>query len=444
MLEVTLTVRSRRETQRVSLSGSRLTMGRGDDALLRIDDPGLSRLHASINSDGQKVWILDEGSINGSFVNGEAVPGVGRPLADGDEITIGNDTAIMVSITEAAGPGAVSKEKPLFAPAMVSVPLTIVGLLLVALIGSRLFSGFGGDLGQPVDVKSAESGGVSSTSDPTGKGAGLDAPGAPNDPRPSSVAGQPSDSPPIPIEQARRKFYREMTDQERTDVIDKAAQKITMSMSNSTRPEVFDPFVLAQIKRWVDSYAAGRKKSGLWGVDVGIIFKRATEYAPYISRCFNQQDVPPIIGLYIVWIETAYVNVSYENKAQAMGLFQFIPGTARLYGIDPAQRTNVEKMAPAAALYMKQRIAYFGGDAKGVALAIANYNRGGTPADLRTTIDRENPDRSFWTLMANKEKLNHYFQNENVDYVPRFFAAAIVGENPRVFGVDMNPISSYR
>lgn len=419
-------------------------MGRGDDAGLRIDDPGLSRLHASINSDGHKVWILDEGSINGSLVNGEGVPAAGRPLSDGDEITIGDDTAIIVSIAEAGEPAALRKEKPIFATAMVTVPMTLAGVLLIAVIGSRMFSGFGGDLSQPVDAKTTGSAGTSSASDPAERSAGLQAPGTPGDAGRSLDSRKPADSPPIQNEQARRKLYREMTDQERTDFIDKASQKITMSISNSTRPEVFDQFVLTQIKRWVDSYAAGRKTSGLWGVDVSIIFKRAAEYAPYISRCFNQQDVPPIIGLYIVWIETAYVNVNYENKAKAMGLFQFIPGTARQYGVDPSQRTNVEKMAPAAALYMKQRIAHFGGDAKGVALAIANYNRGGTPKDLRTTIDSENPDRSFWTLMANKEKLNHYFQNENVDYVPRFFAAAIVGENPRVFGVDTNPISSVR
>jgi hypothetical protein len=55
----------------------------------------------------------------------------------------------------------------------------------------------------------------------------------------------------------------------------------------------------------------------------------------------------------------------------------------------------------------------------------------------------ENPERSFWTLVAHEEMLSDQFQRENIKYVPHFFAAAIVGENPRVFGVDMLPISSY-
>lgn len=438
MLEVTLTVRSRLGARSVLLTEPRLTIGRGDAAMLSIDDPGLSRVHASINSDVGKVWILDEGSINGSFVNGEAVPSTGRPLADGDEITIGNDTIILVSVIQTGEAGAVNKRKALLGTPMVSVSLIIVGLLVVALIGSQLFSGFAGDLGAGMKNTEAE---IRSVPDSVKTGADSEA--LPDGSQPSSDTGQPPDLPPIPPEQARRRSYREMTDLERIDFIDKESQKITMRISNSTRPEVFDQFVLRAIKRWVDSYAASRGNTGLWGVSSGVILKRAIQYAPYISRCFNQEDMPPIIGLYIVWIETAYVNVAFENKAHAMGLFQFIPDTARAYGVDPSQRTNVEKMAPAAARYLKQRIARFGGDAKGVALAIANYNRGGTPEDLRKTIDKDSSDRSFWTLMANKEKLNHYFQNENVDYVPRFFAGAIVGENPHVFNVDMNPLSSY-
>lgn len=440
MLEVTLTVRSRLESRSVLLTEPRLTIGRGDAAMLSIDDPGLSRVHASINSDAGKVWILDEGSINGSFVNGEAVPGTGRPLADGDEITIGNDTTIVVSVTQTGEVGAVNKRESWLGKPMVSVPLIIVGLLVVALIGSQLFSGFAGDLGRQASTKNTEAE-TRSVPDPVETDADSEA--LPAGSQPSSDARQQSDPPPIPLEQARRQSYREMTDLERIDFIDKEAQKITMRISNSTRPEVFDQFVLRAIKKWVDSYAASRGSTGLWGVSSGIILKRAIQYAPYISRCFNQEDMPPIIGLYIVWIETAYVNIAFENKAHAMGLFQFIPDTARAYGVDPSERTNVEKMAPAAARYLKQRIARFGGDAKGVALAIANYNRGGTPEDLRRTIDKDSSDRSFWTLMANKEKLNHYFQNENVDYVPRFFAAAIVGENPHVFSADMNPLSSY-
>ena len=56
-------------------------------------------------------------------------------------------------------------------------------------------------------------------------------------------------------------------------------------------------------------------------------------------------------------------------------------------------------------------------------------------------------NRSFWTLVANKNVMEgnaaKQFSNENIKYVPKFFAAAIVGENPQDFGVNLQPLSTY-
>jgi hypothetical protein len=49
--------------------------------------------------------------------------------------------------------------------------------------------------------------------------------------------------------------------------------------------------------------------------------------------------------------------------------------------------------------------------------------------------------RNFWTLFANRHKLDATFQNESVGYVPAFFAAAIIGENPSAFSLNMPPLS---
>ncbi len=46
--------------------------------------------------------------------------------------------------------------------------------------------------------------------------------------------------------------------------------------------------------------------------------------------------------------------------------------------------------------------------------------------------------------MANANSLDQEFQTEDIKYVPKFFAAAIVGENPQSFGVDMAPLSAYK
>ena len=69
-----------------------ITIGRGTDADLRINDPGISRLHAEIRVSGsgpaQQVDIVDLGSTNGIVINGEKVRhGV---LTDGTRIQIGS------------------------------------------------------------------------------------------------------------------------------------------------------------------------------------------------------------------------------------------------------------------------------------------------------------------------------------------------------------------
>jgi hypothetical protein len=38
--------------------------------------------------------------------------------------------------------------------------------------------------------------------------------------------------------------------------------------------------------------------------------------------------------------------------------------------------------------------------------------------------------------------MDEYFREETVKYVPKFFAAAIVGENPQTFGLPIPPLST--
>lgn len=70
-----------------------LTMGRDTDNTLPMpDDTTVSRRHARIEaiSEGKGFQIVDEGSSNGTYVNGQRLPaGQARPLIVGDEIQIG-------------------------------------------------------------------------------------------------------------------------------------------------------------------------------------------------------------------------------------------------------------------------------------------------------------------------------------------------------------------
>ena len=83
-----------------------VVVGRGNNAELRIDDPGISRRHAQISlseaDGGTVVTVSDLGSTNGVILNGQRVDNASR-VTDGSEIRLGN-TVIVIRITPHATP----------------------------------------------------------------------------------------------------------------------------------------------------------------------------------------------------------------------------------------------------------------------------------------------------------------------------------------------------
>ncbi|MFO7251248.1 MAG: DUF3662 and FHA domain-containing protein [Actinomycetes bacterium] len=67
-------------------------LGRGTDCDLRLVDPGVSRHHAELRVEGQQVILVDLGSTNGTFVNGQPVRRV--ELTDGTRVTLGRTTLV--------------------------------------------------------------------------------------------------------------------------------------------------------------------------------------------------------------------------------------------------------------------------------------------------------------------------------------------------------------
>jgi two-component system, cell cycle response regulator len=74
------------------LKGDRQVLGRGERTDIRVLDDGVSREHAAVERDGGKVVLVDLGSTNGTFCNGNRV--ARQDLTDGDKISIGATTIL--------------------------------------------------------------------------------------------------------------------------------------------------------------------------------------------------------------------------------------------------------------------------------------------------------------------------------------------------------------
>lgn len=72
---------------RFLLDGELSTVGRHPEADIFLDDVTVSRKHAQFRRDGEGFQVVDSGSLNGTYVNGDRVDAV--RLRTGSEVRIG-------------------------------------------------------------------------------------------------------------------------------------------------------------------------------------------------------------------------------------------------------------------------------------------------------------------------------------------------------------------
>lgn len=71
----------------VSLHANRYTLGRASSCDVMLNDASVSREHATIVRRAERFWVVDLGSLNGTFVNGKQT--AEHPLNPGDQICLG-------------------------------------------------------------------------------------------------------------------------------------------------------------------------------------------------------------------------------------------------------------------------------------------------------------------------------------------------------------------
>ncbi len=175
-------------------------------------------------------------------------------------------------------------------------------------------------------------------------------------------------------------------------------------------------------------------------------------YDRLITQSMLDQHLPPQF-YYLALQESGFDTALCGPPTRfgiAKGMWQFIPTTAIHYGLrtgplvqiartDPRdERHLAEKSTLAAAAYIRD-IYDTEAQASGL-LVLASYNWG--PNAVRGLIRElpENPrQRNFWSLLqAYHDKIPH----QTYDYVYFIFSAAVIGENPRLFGFSFDKLQT--
>lgn len=183
----------------------------------------------------------------------------------------------------------------------------------------------------------------------------------------------------------------------------------------SSRLAVLDrntPFNLvynSTVQGFIDLYAARRR-------DISTKVLGMSElYFPMIEEYLAKYEIP-LEMKYLSIVESA-LNPVAISRAGAGGLWQFMVGTGKMYGLDVSsyqdERFDPYKSTDAACRYLKSLYKTFGN----WELALAAYNSG--PGNVNKAIRRSGGKKDFWAIKA-------FLPKETQGYVPAFIAVNYV------------------
>lgn len=164
-----------------------------------------------------------------------------------------------------------------------------------------------------------------------------------------------------------------------------------------------------------------------------IWLERMKRYEDMIRAELVEQGLPGDL-VYLALIESGFSNTAV-SRARATGMWQFMRGTARMYGLRMDswvdERRDPFKATSAAARHLRDLRDRFGS----IYLAAAAYNAGGGKVSrglARLPEDDEdslNSDATFFRLSDTR-----HLRQETRDYVPKLIAAAIIAKEPERYG----------
>ncbi len=166
-----------------------------------------------------------------------------------------------------------------------------------------------------------------------------------------------------------------------------------------------------------------------WQSNMILLMKRAGKFLPTIEKILIEQGVPEDFK-YLAMAESGLLNV--VSPAGARGFWQFMPGTAKDYGLevskDVDERYHLEKSTLAAAKYLKTAFGKFGNWTS----VAASYNMG--IAGIGKRKEEQNQSDYF----------NLHLVEETSRYLFRILAFKEIFENPVNYGFDLSEDAVYK
>jgi membrane-bound lytic murein transglycosylase D len=166
------------------------------------------------------------------------------------------------------------------------------------------------------------------------------------------------------------------------------------------------------------NYYQGRGRSTM---ESGL--RRSGQYMKLARQIFKEEGVPVDIT-WLGQVESAW-RPKAVSWAAASGLWQFIPGTGRQFGLRQTayidERNSFEQATRASAKYLKSLATRYNGNWE---LAMAAYNTGA--GNIDRAISRAGT-ANFWTIYP-------YIAQETRNYVPNILATILIAKNPEKYG----------
>jgi len=154
---------------------------------------------------------------------------------------------------------------------------------------------------------------------------------------------------------------------------------------------------------------------------------RSARFKKLIDKALEEQDLPKGLA-YLPVIESAYIP-GLTSRAGAHGIWQFMPDTAREYGLRVDwwvdERADPERSTHAAAAYLHDLYRMF----DDWSLALAAYNCG--PGRVRRTLT-DSGASTFWELLD-----QGLLPKETRGYVPTFYATLRIASDPETYGFSL-------